>query len=385
MVFAFTGLLLAAGLASAQPAPPPADDAVEPTRFWGDTVFLLGWIKNSHTPPLVSSGPAGSGAILDRGGITLFGGSVDNEARYGGRFELGYWLDDEQSVGVEAVYFFLASRTNHFGDGSNGAPGTPVIGRPFFNVNSHAQDAQLVAAPGLLAGTVGVNLESRLQGAELNGVVHSTGARGDMFRLEFLGGFRYVQLNEGLDVTENLHVLPGVPGIGGDSFVVSDQFGTGNYFYGAQFGARAEFRRGLWFLDVSGTIALGETQETADVNGRTSITPPGGPTTNAAGGLLALPTNFGHASHNTFGFVPELGVKVGYQPTEFLRVFVGYTFLYWSDVARPGDQIDYSLNPTRIPVNRSVGGPFGAAQPSFAFHETDFWAQGIQFGMEFRY
>ena len=63
-------------------------------------------------------------------------------------------------------------------------------------------------------------------------------------------------------------------------------------------------------------------------------------------------------------------VSVGYQVTENLRLALGYTFLYASTVVRPGDQID--------PVS-------GAGDPAFAFHGTDFWAQGLDAQVEVRY
>jgi Putative beta barrel porin-7 (BBP7) len=68
-----------------------------------------------------------------------------------------------------------------------------------------------------------------------------------------------------------------------------------------------------------------------------------------------------------------------------MRVYVGYDFLYLSNAVRPGDQIDRELNPTQIPVNGSTGGLVGAPRPTFNFHETDFWAQGIRFGVALRF
>jgi Putative beta barrel porin-7 (BBP7) len=391
IVFTLVGVFLAASLASAQQAEVDAvlvidDPSASPTRLWGETDFLTWWLKSGHAPPLVSAGPLGSGAILGQGGVPLFGGSLNDEPHYGGLFRLGYWYDDSQTVGVEGDYFFLATRTAHFSAGSNGAPGTLVIGRPFFNVNSQSPDAELVAEPGVLAGAVGVGLSTQLQGADLDAVYSPTGSGSyaDGFRLEFLGGFRWLQLKEGLGINENLQVLPGVPGIGGEIFDVLDAFGANNNFYGGQVGAHAEFRRGAWFLDVCGKLGLGDTHETVTVVGATSITPVAGPTTTARGGLLALPSNINRYSRDVFGFVPEVGVTLGYQPVERVRLFAGYTFLYWSEVARPGNEIDFSVNPTRLPVNEAVGA-VGANRPGFTFNGTDFWAQGIRFGVEFQY
>jgi hypothetical protein len=55
----------------------------------------------------------------------------------------------------------------------------------------------------------------------------------------------------------------------------------------------------------------------------------------------------------------------------------GYTFLYWSSVVRAGDQIDLTVNPNLL--SDTPGGP---ARPSFAFHETGIWAQGLSLGVE---
>ena len=293
IVLALVGVFVAASLASAQPAEPVVDcPAAPPPALWGETDFLTWWIKSGHTPPLVSAGPAGSGGILGQGGVPLFGGSVDDEPHYGGLFRLGYWFDFAQTVGVEGDYFFLATRTAHFTAGSNGEAGTPVIARPFFNVNSQAQDAQLVAEPGVLAGAVGVGLSSRLEGAEFNGVYRPCADPCTAFRLQFLGGFRWVQLKEGLGIDEDLQVLPGVAGIAGESFAVVDQFGTGNDFFGGQVGARAEYRSGPWSLDVSGKVGLGGTHQSVRIGGGTTITPAGGtPTARRAACWRCPPTS----------------------------------------------------------------------------------------------
>jgi hypothetical protein len=80
-----------------------------------------------------------------------------------------------------------------------------------------------------------------------------------------------------------------------------------------------------------------------------------------------------------------VGINVGYQLTEHLRAFVGYSFLYWTHVARPGDQIDRAVNPTQLPLSTTAPQLTGPARPAPVLRDTDFWAQGISFGVEFRY
>jgi hypothetical protein len=246
-----------------------------------------------------------------------------------------------------------------------------------------AEDSELISVPGVLTGTVGVHLSSRLQGAELNGVCNlCCGCRG---RVDLLAGFRYLELTEGLGIAEDLTVNPGMPVSGGTAFRIIDQFNTSNRFYGGQVGAQAEFRWGNLFVDVRGIVALGSTDQVVAVAGSTVIAPPGQVPTVANGGLLAQPTNSGHFTRERFAVVPELGINVGYQVNEHLRAFVGYSFLYWSDVVRPGDQIDRAVNPTQLPVSGMAQHLVGPARPAPVLRDTDFWAQGISFGVEFRY
>jgi hypothetical protein len=167
-----------ANVPNLQPASPPPDgmmrqgfcscDCYEnvcgpPGRVWFGAEYLLWWIKDSHFPPLVTAGPPGMGAGLNRPGvITLFGGEVDNEGRSGGRFTAGVWLDEEQTLGLEGSYLFLGARAVGFTAGGPDAAGVPTIGRPFFDVNRGGENAQLIQVANVLSGTVHVAFSSRL-------------------------------------------------------------------------------------------------------------------------------------------------------------------------------------------------------------------------------
>jgi hypothetical protein len=124
-----------------------------------------------------------------------------------------------------------------------------------------------------------------------------------------------------------------------------------------------------------------------DIAGGQLVTRPDTGATRFAGGLLALPSNIGHFARDRFAVVPELGVNVGFQLTNHLRAFAGYNFLYWSSVLRPGDQIDRGLNELAIPnFGSQPGTPAGdSRRPAVPFRDSDFWAQGVNFGLEFRY
>jgi hypothetical protein len=351
-------------------------------RWYGSGEYLLWWIKDTRLPPLVTtSSPASSGILGMPDTVVLFGGNMqDNEERSGGRFTVGYWFDACQETAIEGSFFFLGDRTFGFGASSTDFP---VLARPFFALNFGTEFSEVTASPGLATGRIDVAGPSRFFGSELN--VRRKWCCGCDYRLDLFAGFRYLDLDESLAITESVQALPGVPMFGGDRIFIDDIFNTHNRFYGGQIGADAEWRRGPWTLNVRGKLALGDTQEVITIGGSQRIITPDGQVSNFRGGLLALSSNIGHFHRNEFGVVPELGLNIGYQVTERLRAFIGYNFLYWNNVVRPGDQIDRVVDVTKIPNFPVTGVPAPGNRPAVLFRETEFWAQGISLGLEFRY
>jgi hypothetical protein len=371
--------------------------APESSRFYARGEYLLWAIRDSRFPVLATTGPPSTDAILGRPGVVpLFGGgSVDNEQRSGARFTAGFWLDACQKCAVEGSFFFLGDRSVRFDADSTQIP---VISRPFFNTATGAEDVQQTAFPGQQTGHLSVISSSKLWGADVN-LRHNL-CCGCWYRVDLLGGFRYLDLDEGLTITErgrfspnfsNLFPAPNLQQFNNADFFVLDQFGTHNQFYGAQVGADAQFRRGNWSVDLLGKVAIGQTRQVVNITGLEVIDSPLVGRLSFPGGLLAQPTNSGHHSRERFSVVPEVGVTVGYQVTERLKLFAGYNFLFWSNVARPGDQIDRNLNPRNVPllcqVNPAVcpPGALNVPRPAFEFKETSFWAHGITCGLEFKF
>jgi hypothetical protein len=241
-----------------------------------------------------------------------------------------------------------------------------------------------------------VGTNSSLWGAELN--YRQNLCCGCAYRVDMLAGFRYLNLSESLDVREDFNVLPSIvqfaPGnqavanLVGSHITVADSFRTRNQFYGGQLGATYTGHYANWVLDVRGTVGLGDTHQSVDINGITTVTGGAGSNRSFNGGLLAVPTNIGHHSQDKFGFVPELGVTLGYQVTDNVRLFVGYNIMYWSSVVRPGDQVNTTVNTHFVPSFQLVGAANRSAvpaQPAFDFHSTSFWAQGGTAGVEIKY
>ena len=63
---------------------------------------------------------------------------------------------------------------------------------------------------------------------------------------------------------------------------------------------------------------------------------------------------------------------------------LGYTFLYLSNVLRPGNQISRVASPTLVPTDASYG-MGGPNLPGNQFHMSSYWAQGVNFGTEYRF
>jgi len=360
---------------------PAAIDVVpSQQRYWVRAEYLLWGIKDSHYPPLVTTGAATDprpGSLDSPNTSILFGGlDLSNRDRSGGRFFAGWWFGDAGQVGLEAGYFFLANRPVGTFQSS---PGNPVLARPFFNANAKLQDSSLDAYPGLASGAVTVDVPSFLQGAESN--LTAVLFQGQTLRLEALSGFRYLNLREGLHVTEDVNVNTISPEFPGDNIAVADRFDTNNNFYGGQLGGRAEVRWRRWFLNGFAKVALGDSSQAVDIHGLTAIN--GQPL--ASAGLLAVASNSGHFTRDSFAVVPEVGGNLGFQFTQRIRGFVGYSFLYWTHVARPGDQVDTVVNVNQVPTSGTFGAAGSPARPAFLFHGTDFYAHGVNFGLEFRF
>jgi len=359
-----------------------------PPRFWARAEFILWWIKSSNLPPLVTTGPFSDlrpGALDSLDTKLLFGqNGMDFQDRTGGRFTAGWWLDDDQVWSVQAGYFFLRGRAIGHAFSS---PGEPVLATPFTNALTNIPDSSLITFPGILSGQVVIDAPSFLQGAEAN--LNAKLWENEWLQWDASLGFRYLDLTESLNINavSLVQLAPQYVGFGipfdGNTITVNDTFETRNHFYGGQLGSRIEMNRGRWTLDLQGKVALGVTHSIANVHGSTGIDTAPAIAQNA--GLFAVASNSGRFTSNSFAVVPEVGFNLKFQLTERLQLFGGYSFLYWSRVARPGDQIDTTVNPNFVPTSATFGAVGGPNRPGFSFRHTDFFAHGANFGLEFRY
>jgi hypothetical protein len=379
------------------------EDNSDHTRLWVNAEYLLWWVKDAPLPPaLVTTGDPNTDnpGALGHGGVPVFGDKADLGTFSGIRVTAGGWLDSDQLLGLEVSGFVLSRRVSSFRAESD-ANGNPVIAFRYLDppVNGvAAEDAFQASVPagnpfgvGPIAGGVAVISASRLWGLEANAVSSLT-ALGSL-QLQGLVGFRYLELDENLDLLWHSQALDGatVPFLGGmfpaPSLVTSnDNFHAKTHFYGGQIGVRGEFDLGKAFVGLCGKVALGDSHEVVTVSGSSTLLPAGGTLMSVLGGQFAGPSNIGRLVDDSFAVVPEVEVKAGYNITTNVRVFVGYDFLYWSRVVRPGPQVDLIVDDRQNPVNPG----FDPTNPTTAFPRpliahSNFWAQGVNFGLELRY
>jgi hypothetical protein len=300
---------------------------------------------------------------------------VNSDARSGGKVTLGYWFEPCHCAGIEASYLGIGRTTSTF---SAASPETSIIARPYFDTLAGAQTALLVAHPDFLNGSINVDATTELQAVEV--LFRRNLFRRPCDRIDFLVGWRFAQLDESLRVnqfsewTQPQGLIPV-----GTTKSLSDVFDTQNQFNGAELGLVYQEHIGRWSLEMLMKLGLGNTHSRVVINGTTTTTVPDVGTDTFTGGLLAQQTNIGQYDRNHFTVIPELGVTLGYDLTCRLRATFGYTFLYWSRVARPANQIDTSVS--QLPPED----PTGARRPAFNFATSDFWAQGMNFGLDYRF
>lgn len=142
-------------------------------------------------------------------------------------------------------------------------------------------------------------------------------------RVDVLVGYRQLRLADRLNLTS----------------VASD---TENEFFGAEVGLIGSRRFGDWTLEGLAKLSAGWNVSHVATYGTTRP---------------------GSARLTDGTLIPEVNVGVAYDGTRWLRLRAGYSFLYWQDVYRPGDQIDAGTT----------------------VRERDIFIHGVNVGVELRY
>lgn len=372
-----------------------SDGGTLASRFYVRGEYLLWWVPGFPVPVLgtTNPNPAANGFFGEPGTSTILGpGSLMDSTRSGFRIRAGAWLTENHSCGIDAGFFFLGNQSESV---ARGAAQFPVITRPIFSPNNFpgtntlvGEFGEAVAVPGLLNGTLSARADSRLWGADVN--LRTCLLTDCVSHAEFFAGYRHLNLRESLTIGEDITVIGtsdgrvNVPDPVGTRVVVQDQFVTRNYFNGGQIGATYERRFGRIDVDTRASVALGTTHQVLEISGFQTRTRPGMAPMSFNGGLLAAGPNIGRFTSDKFSVAPEFTLNFGYWVTPHVRVYAGYNFLLWTNVIRPGDQIDRVVDLTFVP-NAPAAMPSGLPRPRPLFAQRDLVVNGVQFGLEWRW
>ncbi len=358
----------------------PWTDCARPI-LWAQGEYLLWWTKGMNVPALATTSPPGTpqdeaGVLGVRSTSILFGdGQLNDGSRSGGRVTLGYWIDAIQSRGFELTYLGLEDKSQTF---TASGDDFSILARPFFNTQTNAQDARLIDFPNLVDGALAIDVTTEFQTAEV--LARRSVSSPIWSSVDVYVGYRYAELQDAVRITESTRSLSGP--IAGTSFQLSDEFSTRNEFHGAEAGVRVtRCSSPLMSIEFLGKFALGNTSSQATLAGITNVTAPTGETTTQPAGLLVQSTNRGTFNTSEFSALGEAAVTLRRQFGAGWSGTFGYTFFFWTDVVRAGEQIDTSVNVTQIPPGTLQGEP----SPSYPAETVDFWAQGLRLGLEYNF
>ena len=397
--------------------------------LWVRGEYLAWWADGMYIPPLVVRGEVGDNETPSdptddffNNAFVVFGNQeVLDGVRSGGRVRVGYWLDDYGQTAIEGEYFGFGQISTRFVDGGDGT--SPIVGRPFIDATTGLNAVEDVSFPGI-SGTVAVNIESTFQSAGFGlrrnlccasgntccgdpvtcgSQVGGCGALGcgsgvgegpcaTLFgkgtrHTDVYFGFRWAQLDEGISnpgIQENLLTIPPAT-VPGTTFQVNDSFATSNNFFGGELGFIWDWEYRRWSFEALSKLGIGSTRQRVSINGSTTRQLPDEAAETRSGGLLAQDSNIGDYERNELSVLPQLGVTLGYKLTQRLKLTGGYTFVYWSNVVRPGEQIDLEVNPGNLPFADPPDADGLPARPQFSFHQNDFWAHGLSAGLEYQW
>jgi len=163
-------------------------------RFYGSVDYLLWWTAKDRPVTSLTSNPSLQAANVLLPQATDFGPLLRN----GINGDLGIWLNQQQTVGIELGGLWLDNR----------AP----------------RDQGQTADVGLRA-----QLHDHFAGADAQ--LRAEIYRGTWAHVDFLGGFQYLSLDEALSIAGHSNTT---------GIITSDRFSTRNDFYGGILGAEME-------------------------------------------------------------------------------------------------------------------------------------------------
>ena len=334
------------------------------SRCWIDADYLLWWMKDGHVPgALLPEGPLPHG--LSPGvftGLTRrMAEGFDQGLISGGRVTVGYWLDPDQLLSLEAGGFLLEQSSIGAGLPADAATLLALATlSPGRGRRDRHSPVQVLLPPGRSRRQRPVQpwrlpppAPAAAGRVSLPGPGGKSEALGHRRRVARSSGTGHRQSRGQVQDPDPVLRSPGRhPG-----WLPSRP---------AERGWHPEAGRGRQPRDrhrQRSQIGLRRIRRP-----RRSATPP------RAASSPSRPT---WASRRTtaWPWFPKFSLKLSFDLTPHMHVFAGYTFLYSSSVVRPGDQVDQVVNLSQI-----CGPLIGPTRPLPLFRTTDFCGPGRQPG-----
>lgn len=334
---------------------------------WAGFEYLLWWRNGRWFPPLVTGDPGTLPAAP-----VLFGGEeVGTQARPGGRLEIGHWFDPGHCLGIGGHFVSLGESLEDF---HLTTADLAFFARPYFNPDRTA-NAQVISNGTRLTGRLDLTTDSEFLASDV--FARFALWRTPYSRLDLIAGYQFARIDEDLTISTSTQTLPVPPGT--PSLAVTDVFATENEYHAGHFGLQGMYVMGCWGVELLAKFGFGNMRQEVAIDGTTSVTAQNNSTDVRDSGLLAQQlTNSSVHTQDVFSYMQEAGIKLAYCPTDHLKLSVGYSLMYWSSVARPGDHIDLIVDTTPLPGTVPT-------HPAFAFNPSNFLLHGLNCGLELRF
>jgi hypothetical protein len=334
--------------------------------------LLLWFPQGRTTPPMGVRTDPQTLPYLGDPTAEAFGESYGNDLVPGFRGDVGRYFGGG-NYGLGGRVWVLGEDDDDFNFGGDGS--TESLGIPFYNTYPPAlgEDALIVGFDNLAGtqfdGDATVSSSLSIVAAELYGrALLGSSCR---HRFELIGGYSHFNIEDHFGLSAESVELPV-----GELTTFRDDFDTRNEFHGGQLGSEFTLNRGRWLASSLTKVHLGNMSQTATVVGASSQEVIGSGVLNSFDqGLFARGDALGTRQQDVFAFAPEMNLRLGYRFRQHVSFHVGYSFIYWNNVALASDLIDRNIY-----VDKSNLGDAGPARAPRSLSGSGLWVQGIDLG-----
>jgi hypothetical protein len=340
--------------------------------YWMRAELLLWFPQGRTTPPMGVRTDPQTLPYLGDPTAEAFGESYGNDLVPGFRGDVGRYFGGG-NYGLGGRVWVLGEDDDDFNFGGDGS--TESLGIPFYNTYPPAlgEDALIVGFDNLagnqFVGDATVSSSLSIVAAELYGrALLGSSCR---HRFELIGGYSHFNIEDHFGLSAESVELPV-----GELTTFRDDFDTRNEFHGGQLGSEFTLNRGRWLASSLTKVHLGNMSQTATVVGASSQEVIGSGVLNSFDqGLFARGDALGTRQQDVFAFAPEMNLRLGYRFRQHVSFHVGYSFIYWNNVALASDLIDRNIY-----VDKSNLGDAGPARAPRSLSGSGLWVQGIDLG-----